>query len=301
MSRTTDHRTVRPEDAFDVRAGPELVEGWAWQRLPFEPKASMLDYRKALRGALGRLSPSRVLYCTYTSTDSSRCDIENVLLYNVGLSAFSHLGVTDVVAERIFAPPPPRLDGGTVGNHHHHYALGSTAILGGCERLATWPLTHVAPPWTVERLWSALRRSVQPHGPADPASARLSLEVALVYPPSSRSPTGLSAMKAVIDAMIASIHAHDGSDADLIASRMATRLPRSEVDIAAELLDDSRAVLGRRRLLWPYTRFVHWNPADDCLDFIRVTARRGETWGVGGWLQVKPSSAARKSQQSIAR
>ena len=65
---------------------------------------------------------------------------------------------------------------------------------------------------------------------------------------------------------------------------------------------DSIAVLGRRRLLWLFGRFVQWNPADDCLGFIRVTAHCGETWRVGGRLQVKtPITVLSRPQQGIAR
>lgn len=276
-------------DGFEVRASPKLVEGWAPRRLPFEPKGLMLNYRNALRDALGELQPGRVLYCAYSSTDESPCDVENVLLYNLGLSSFSHLGATEVVVERSFTQPPARPDEMIATGHHHLYWLVSRPTPTGAVVLADWPVTDVDPPWSVERVWSALRPAVQPRTAADPATARLSLEVTLEHPPSSRHPTALSVMKVVVDAMIATVHAHDGTYVGELANRLAARLHRAEADIVVELMDDSAACLGRRRLLWPFGRFVQWNPADDCLDFIRVNARCGETWRIGGRLQVKAS------------
>jgi len=287
-------------DGFEVRAGPELVEGWAPRRLPFEPEGLMLDYRNALRDALGRLHPSRVLYCAYTATDASRCDLENVLLYNLGLGAFGHLDVSEVVVERFFAAPPACPDGLIEAEHHHLYQLISRLTPPGSAVVARWPPTDVDPPWTVDRVWSALRQSVQPLVAADPSMARLSLEVTLEHPPGSRHRPALSAMKAVVDALIATLHAHSGSHADEIAARLSARLHRAEAGIVAELMDDSAAVLGRRRLLWPYRRFVQWNPADDCLDFIRVSARPGEAWRIGGRLQMKSSIAAAPQPHRIA-
>ena len=69
-----------------------------------------------------------------------------------------------------------------------------------------------------------------------------------------------------------------------------------------EIANQTVAALGGRRLLWPFARFVQWNPADDCLDFIRLTVRCGETWRVGGRLQVKPETVLpAMSHQSAAR
>lgn len=67
----------------------------------------MLRYRRALREALGRLDWANgpVLVASFTSTDRRPYDVENLLLYNVGLSAFAHLSCKELVLTRSFAPP----------------------------------------------------------------------------------------------------------------------------------------------------------------------------------------------------
>ena len=81
-----------PYPPFVVHGSDAGVERWSSQRLPFEPKGWMLEYRSALREALGRLDPARgpVLIASFASTDRKPCDVENLLLYNLGLSALSN-------------------------------------------------------------------------------------------------------------------------------------------------------------------------------------------------------------------
>ena len=107
-------------DGYEVHADEHAVDGWASQLLPYQTKGSMRGYRTDLRAGLARLrAPCPALYCSYSSPDSARCDVENVLFYNVGLSAFTHLDVAEVVAERFTGPPPAGR-----ASHHHHYRCG---------------------------------------------------------------------------------------------------------------------------------------------------------------------------------
>jgi hypothetical protein len=95
--------------SFVVRGSATCAEGWAAVRLPFEPEGSTLEYRQALRRVIAGLDPARggVLRGKYASRDTGRCEVENLLLYNVGLSAFGHLRPHDVVLSRSFTPPAP--------------------------------------------------------------------------------------------------------------------------------------------------------------------------------------------------
>lgn len=110
------------------RGSDACVEGWAAGRLPFEPKGWLLDYRGALRRAIGGLDPTRgrVLVGQFTSADTRPVDVENVLLYNLGLSTFSHLRPDALLISRSFARPrpPPEGDVGTPV-HHHRYELAA--------------------------------------------------------------------------------------------------------------------------------------------------------------------------------
>jgi len=273
-------------DGFDVVAEAAVVEGWASRWLPFEPKGWLLDYRTALRAALRRLPrPCPSLYCAYTSAEPSRCDVENVLLYNVGSGAFGDLAVAEVVVERFFNRPATVDPFSFPTDHHHHYRCGQVGAAPAWETIATWRRIPVEVPFKLERLWSSLRAAVVPLVATDPATAHLSLQLELEHPAATRPPAVISAMKVMIDAAIASLHVHDGSSTDELAGRLAARLGGDAPQLAAELMDPSCAVLGRRRLLWPFRGFVQWNPADDGVVWIRVATQPGDMWRISGDLK----------------
>ena len=96
--------------------------------------------------------------------------------------------------------------------------------------------------------------------------------------------------KPLVDGVIAAFHAHDDpASLDLVASRVAAELGASVDEIRALLLEDRTAILGARRLLWPWRDGVQWNPADDrCLAFrIRRVAKATTTHSDG--LRLKGS------------
>ena len=87
-SSATRHSTAPgSQDAcFFVSARPDdqTVELWSESRLGFG-KLGMRDMREQLREGIRRLRPSVPSHChaLYVSSDTSFCDTENVLIYNV--------------------------------------------------------------------------------------------------------------------------------------------------------------------------------------------------------------------------
>lgn len=66
--------------------GDRTVVAWSTRRLPFEPAGWLLEFRRTLRAAVTALeAPAGTpLTAIYASADRSPCDVENVLVYNVG-------------------------------------------------------------------------------------------------------------------------------------------------------------------------------------------------------------------------
>lgn len=236
--------------------------------------------------------PVPQLYCAYTSADQRPTDVENVLLYNVGTSAFAGLGVTEVTVERFYRRPSLLHQLTFSPDHHHLYRCGPGAASPNWPAIASWSPTEVVVPLRIERIWSAMRRTVVPLVVTDPATARLSLQLDLEHPTPARPPAVLSAMKVLIDGTIASLHVHNGRDLDDLAARLAPRLDRTAPEIAAELMDPSHAILGMRRLLWPFGNFVRWNPADDGTVWLRAKVHPGARWRISGELKaIDPGKA----------
>ena len=98
--------------------------------------------------------------------------------------------------------------------------------------------------------------------------------------------------KPLVDGVVAAFHTHDDPASMVqVAGHVAAELG-APVDEVRSLLGQNRtAILGPRRLLWPWRDQVQWNPADDlCAAFrircvTRPTARDdSETWRLRGSL-----------------
>src|SRR5258708_6969560 len=102
------------------------VETWSTWALPFMNRTpAQSQYRNELREALMRLRADGMLHATHTSQHIPRGpDVENLLFYNVGASAFRHLAKDALRFERRNAPPPKalaRLD--FEARHHMRYEV----------------------------------------------------------------------------------------------------------------------------------------------------------------------------------
>ncbi len=90
---------------FELHSSPGAVQFWSDVRLPFEPKGDAKQARAELRNALSALAPTGELSAEYASIDRGLCDVENVLLYNVGMAHFSGLGSSRIRLARSFSAP----------------------------------------------------------------------------------------------------------------------------------------------------------------------------------------------------
>ncbi|MDQ3642580.1 MAG: hypothetical protein M3450_14220, partial [Actinomycetota bacterium] len=111
----------------------------------------------------------------------------------------------------------------------------------------------------------------------------LGLDLTLHRPPGSGPPAMLGMIKVLVDGVVSALHRHDGSQLELLAERLSGRLA-VPADHVARLLTGNAAVLGTRRLLWPYREFVQWNPADDAIASLRVGTMPSSTWLLSGRL-----------------
>lgn len=272
---------------FLVSRSANLVEGWAAAPLPFDPKGWMLEYRQSLRAALSQLpaAAGRTLVGRYASPDARRCDVENLLLYNVGLSAFTHVQTEGVVLLRSTTPPPPPEGASQVLVHHHRYELADAPAPSPSgtivARLTPTPLRK---PLRVENVWYDIRSSghVEVSVGVGVGVEPLGVDVSVHRPLRGLHPGLLGMVKAVVDGFVAALHAHDGTLLDVVAERLGARLGVRKDRVAPLLMDNPAGVLGVRRLLWPFRNYVQWNPADDAIVRLQLTTKASPTWQLSG-------------------
>lgn len=267
---------AHPADAvtggFEIEGTKNAVGGWSRVRPPFEPKGEVRAFRDQLRAALRRLDRRPVLHAEYASADTSRCDVENVTLYNVGSGAFAGLGVTGLVIERSPDRSPPAPSGARFGHfvgYRTFAAMESWRTWRPRETLLRLRGEPVGSPVTAASVWASLRRGM----PSMPVSWKRETSLGMRIRIESRHPVRLVAnVKALIDGGVAAAHVHDGSDSDEVMARLAEAIGEPAAVVGSWLRDDRSAVLGQRRLVHRRGRGVQWNPEDDGLVAIEVIA-----------------------------
>src|SRR4029077_9442083 len=121
------------------------------ERLPFEPKGWMLDLRRDLRAALRqmRLRNGALLAAVYGSQVDAFCDVENVLIYNVGAGNFATTASAGMRLERGYFCPPAPVELSGEARHYARYSVASVEQGFACWRrgntLAQWSSAAMPP------------------------------------------------------------------------------------------------------------------------------------------------------------
>lgn len=263
-------------EPFRVVSTPTAVDGWSRFRLPFQPRGDALDFRARLQSAIRQLEDpgDRILDCVYTSAATDFVDTENVLIYNVGPSAFSVAARNGLRLQRRFAAPSASPFEPAPGGALHHHAYGFRAVDDPFDR---WNDEELIASWTavwpkrveVTALWFAIR-----HGEARVSRRVVGSFIGVRVEIGATVAVG-QVLKPVLDAAISAFHVHtDEFQARAVAARIhdvdSSLDPRTVGD---ELLDQGFNALGERALVSPYRSRWKWNPADELCVAAQVIRR----------------------------
>ncbi len=253
----------------------ETVEAWSIQRLPFEPKDWLLEFRHNLRTAIHSLQsqPTQILHAIYGAPRGSLCDTENILFYNVGLSHFTSLTTTGLRFERGYTYPSPPYALDTPSLHYHRYTMEEVN-----QDFFCWQAHRIVAAWenvriprltgkvTAGNIWFHIRSGPLKlfHMP-EQGLKKFGLSITIKVPDT----TGMqlaNATKPIIDGLVSGFHAYQGSEVQQVSQCLGNELGQNPEEIAHMLLQQSRAILGVRQVVRPYRNYIKWDPADDlCL------------------------------------
>ena len=255
-----------------------LIEMWSLKRLPFEPKGWLVEMRDSLREHLKNLHKvnGAILYAAYQSDQIEYFDVENVLFYNVGSSAFSHLNIDGLVFERQFKKPPKNYSlTDKQYNHYQSYCLTNkmpdSLFWKEKDLLAKWQSVPI-PILKVENkphdIWYKMKNS-SIEVIKDDSPLEYGIEININAPISSNVHI-TSVMKPLLDGIISVFNYHNGYEIDEVSIRLSKVLNEDKVNIKKLLLEKNSTIFGSRNLLQPYRKNFKWNPMDDNLYFVKI-------------------------------
>jgi hypothetical protein len=284
------------ESAFEIEGPlPAFAEIWAWSNfyIPFDnPSADARALRSELQDRLRKLRPQtgELLFASFAGPKHPRCDIENLLLYNIGssISSAAANGVCFELAPGHHSQSPS----GRTWTTSYHYSLAR----GGNEfthwrvvrNLATFEsvdLHSFAGSKRLAQTWLALHRAPVATDTTWLAPDRL-FAVRLQLQGPGRVVASAELVKSVIDGVVCAFQCHqDQASLSAVAEMLARALSASAQEIAAALSNDRRAVLGNvDRLVYPYRGDVKWDPSDHrCVaGEVRTSTSTTRLWTLSG-------------------
>jgi hypothetical protein len=232
--------------------------------LPFEPMGWTKDFRSALREAVARLiDPSLVTVARVWDGERRVHDLENAVMYNIGLACF---GPTLAAGLWLRRHPEPFLDpyphsgpllGGPVAAQYSYAAVDAVALPPAARSAdVRWSFTLPSGPVTVRETWRCARTALLRSECADVDLANRRLTVSVDVP----AETSPAAIKLILDGIVSALHV---CREDAVQQLQNWRADADEI----ELFRCGPAPLGERRLIVGGTRPA-WNPADDLVDEI---------------------------------
>lgn len=298
-------------DRFVIMPRSDSVRVWSTERLPFEPKGWLKRLRNDICVAVRRIhcEPRQLLQATYWSLIEGRCDTENILFYNVGTNCFAQVSRTGIRFERVFSQPPATPGAIDIPMlHFHHYKpvdkedgfehwMPTKTLARWSARIPTRPTAKLP---SLTHIWHWMKcGSIELISRPYQVPKQFGLSMTIRAPSSSFS--NLAALlKPLLDGAVVNFHKHDGTMQVEVATRLARILAVPRKSVISHLNDGTNAVLGKRRLLWPWGNCVQWNPADDCCvmaELVLTNSSRKSLNFSGRLLKVRETGRARERKE----
>lgn len=269
---------------FDITE--RSVKLWASEYIPFEPTGWKKELKEELRSALNALKPEPDdgLYASYQARQAHFCDIENVLLYNVGSGVFRHLATSTLCIEgRLGYPYPAAREGFP---HFYHYELSPRPAFRYWtprETVVEWMGGEVS---RVEQtpafFWNYMKRA-KPKIASSLPVGEFGIPVRIRTPRQSIHIANM--IKPMLDGIICAFHQHDREIDEQVHVVLSNQLAITEHEIKRMLTEEQWNVLGARNLIQAYRNGVKWNPADErCLAIKIEVEYLADCWRVDGRL-----------------
>jgi len=276
---------------FDIAASEKSVLAASDFYIPFEigpsqadKKTQIMDFKSNLRTAIALMRPqgSEILFAQYAEDSGKNrfFDLENMLFYNLGPSAFADCGGHGISFSTLPDKAALCRENGLKNRKHvyRYKCLPLPAVeshFANLPLMAEWndvPLDH-REAGTPAKYWKAIRCARDKVTVFDyvesPITSCFALRIALCLPKEVRL---ASTIKPLIDGVVCAFH---GEDARCLACLTDFCVRQCCEKLAVP--NQFPAVLGKREFIHPYRdgRSVLWDPADDLCRLALITVSYG--------------------------
>ena len=280
-----------PVEISKISYDDTKVEAWTIKNIPFESKGWQKIMKVRICEALKKLPPSdkKELYASYTTIDDKRCDVENILLYNIGSGAFNKICGSSLCIERGYDDALT-----TQMPHHYKYELVDKAnfvIHKPLKTLVKWQgkkleendikVSYLKPSF----FWNYIKESrnnVEVFKENYNVGDKYGIEVFIKTP--SKKINLASFIKPLLDGIICAFHKQKNDEdfrtsEKLILEKLSNKIVPND-KIIDYLFDNKYNILGERNLV---TKGGNLNPADDLCDAIKLTVSTDKKeWKIDG-------------------
>lgn len=238
-------------------------------RLPFEPKGEALALKEEIRRNVKLLCPREYnhLNARLITSDNEFFDVENVLFYNVGSGAFSHLRLDEVSFSLV-------CDSISQSNKYiYSYELIAEATTEEIsdtilEFSFEMDMTSDMKPLDY---WHAINQgNVIISKLINPKEFGLSIVIEI--PEKHRNITSL--FKPMIDGLISAFHYQNSVDQDVL-NHIAEKKHISDEVVLSQFSNKDYTFLGERSVISSYRDGIKWNPEDEKCTKVNIRQIKG--------------------------
>jgi len=247
--------------------------------------------RDDLRLAINEISPDgNGLYAAYISDNDQLCDVENVLLYNIGASAFKILSGNGLCFERGFGSVPLPDSDNLLMNHYYNYSQGSTFRLWNEKAtLASWREITLPDTTSISKphlFWYALKTGNVEYVSHLDLPKRFGIDIQLFIPENAWCNLA-TIIKPLLDGVIAAFHKQSAPCENVVLQRLSALTGSSVSEVERLFYEVVYPILGTRQIVSAFQQGIKWNPEDDACVACKVKVQRSidnQSWSMDGRL-----------------
>lgn len=255
---------------FHIVSNAKSVKAISNYRIPFEPKGIEKEFRNSLRNELSKLklSNNEILFATFKNSNSDFFDVENILFYNIGASAFRNISANGIIFEY-----PEETFQTVQGSNQYEYTLINKADYCSFFTDETackfeFEVDNINTNTKAHNYWYAFHNgNIYNYSITSNKTNYFGIDIQIYTHQSFYNLSSL--IKPMLDGIISALHYELNFD-EIGIERLAHKLNKKTINILDLFKKKPYSILKSRNILQSYRSGIKWNPQDERCRKVRV-------------------------------